>query len=71
MTEQNKKDIEIAIGYLKLFAAMNGMTIKGPKTRFWSSKYYFVTARGTDMTEEQKTLLLENIHRLEKMIGES
>lgn len=71
MLNTEKNEIRIAIGYLKLFAVMNGIDIKGPKTRFWSHRDYQITSRRTDMTDEQKARLMTNITRLEEMIERS
>jgi hypothetical protein len=71
MTNNDRNEIRIAINYLKLLAVMNGISIKGPKTRFWSHRDYQITSRATDMTEEQKEALITNITRIEKMIERS
>lgn len=70
MTNNDRNEIKIAVGYLKLLASMNGIDVNGPKSRFWSEKYQ-VTARHSDFNEHQKQALITNIRKLEEMIERS
>lgn len=66
MTERDRKDIKIAISYLKLFAAMNGLEVDPPKG--WKRERYQVTARRSELSISDKSALIANIKRLEEMI---
>lgn len=66
MTERDKKDIQIAINYLKLLAAMNGLEVNPPKG--WKRERYQVTAHRSEFSITEKAALIANIKRLEEMI---